>query len=263
MPWVANLDISNNRIETFHNLKQMKKLYHLNLFNNNITYLAPFAFTTLDNTELKTINLNKNSLRRLVKNTFSNLINLKYVNMDFNLIETIESFAFYNLSKLVMISLRNNQIKKIENFAFQLILNKVNLDNTLDLVNNKEISFISVYSFTSINHTIISYDSLVSLRECHSNVFDFYSLDLSKSNLSTLLAGTIKGKFSVLSLDDNILNSFEVNSFSNLSFLTEISFSKNLIKALNFQHAFQYSLKNLTKMDLSSNKISSVDASFF
>jgi Leucine-rich repeat (LRR) protein len=173
MPWVVNLDISNNRIETFHNLKQMKKLNHLNLFNNNITYLAPFAFTTLDNTELKTINLNKNSLRRLVKNTFSNLINLKYVNMDFNLIETIESFAFYNLSKLVMISLRNNQIKKIENFAFQLILNKVNLDNTLDLVNNKEISFISMYSFTSINHTRISYDSLVSLRECHPKQIEY------------------------------------------------------------------------------------------
>jgi Leucine-rich repeat (LRR) protein len=263
MPWVINLDISNNRIETFQNLKQMKKLYHLNLFNNNISYLAPFAFTSLDNTELITIDINANCLGRLVKNTFSNLINLKYVNLDFNRIETIESFAFYNLSKLNMISLRNNQIKKIENFAFQLMLNKGNLDNTLDLVNNKEISLISVYSFTSINHTLFSYDTLVSLKEFHSNILDFYSLDLSKSNVSTLFAGTIKGKFSVLSLNDNILNSFEVNSFSNLSFLTELSFSKNLIHALNFQHAFQYSLKNLTKIDFSSNKISSIDSRFF
>jgi len=225
MPGVSYLDLSNNRIEALDNLKQMTFLSNLNLFNNNISYLAPFVFTSMGSSAcLVSINLYENSLRRLVKNTFSNLAKLKYVNLDFNLIETIESFAFFNLTKLSMISLRNNQIKKIENFAFQL--NKYNIDNTLDLINNKDISIISINSFTSINHTLFSYESLVSMRECHSNVFDFYSLDLSKSNISTLVAGTIRGKFSMLSLDDNILYSFEANSFSNLSFLTEISFLK-------------------------------------
>jgi Leucine-rich repeat (LRR) protein len=263
MPAVTYLDLSNNRIEALDHLEQMTYLSHLNLFNNNISYLVPFAFTSMGNADLVSINLNENSLRQLVKNAFSNLAKLKYVNLDFNRIETIESFAFFNLTKLSMISLRNNQIKKIENFAFQLKLNKDNIDNTLDLINNREISSISINSFTSINHTLFSYDSLLSMRECHYNVFDFYSLDLGKSNVSTLFAGTIKGKFTFLNLNDNSLSLFEANAFSNLSFLAGISFSKNLIKALNFQHAFQYTLKNLTKVDFSSNKISSVDSSFF
>ena len=80
MPWVVNLDISNNRIETFYNLKQMKKLHHLNFFNNNITYLAPFAFTTLDNTELKTINtVLELDIKLLASGSVQKFIRAKYL----------------------------------------------------------------------------------------------------------------------------------------------------------------------------------------
>ena len=75
-------------------------------------------------------------------------------------------------------------------------------------------------------------------------------LDLSQNSIATLEENTIKGHFVQLSLEDNILESFsfQQNSFGNLTNLKEISFVKNLIRKLNFGHAFQFDLLKLEKL---------------
>jgi Leucine-rich repeat (LRR) protein len=88
-------------------------------------------------------------------------------------------------------------------------------------------------------------------------------LDLSQQNIKILLSNTINGLFHTLYLSDNIISSFETDCFADLPKLREIDLSNNLIEALNFEHAFKTSLKAVTKLNFTDNKIASVEPSFF
>ena len=86
------------------------------------------------------------------------------------------------------------------------------------------------------------------------------SLDLGQNKIESLYSNTIKGHFSRLVLDDNLIkkSSFETNSFGHLPVLREISFSKNLIEQLNFQHAFEFNMTRVETLNFKHNKIDSL-----
>ena len=65
------------------------------------------------------------------------------------------------------------------------------------------------------------------------------TLNLGKNEIRTINENTIKGTFSYLLLDNNLISLFETNSFGQMSNLIEIYFSKNLIKKLDFHYAFK------------------------
>ena len=101
-------------------------------------------------------------------------------------------------------------------------------------------------------------------QQLHSTQDGFLSLDSNK--ISNIQTNTIKGLFNDLSLENNNLNSssFHTNAFGHLPNLKEISFSKNLIRKLNFNHSFQFNLTHLEGLNFKFNKIDYIDSlSFF
>ena len=64
-------------------------------------------------------------------------------------------------------------------------------------------------------------------------------------------------------LSDNLISLFQPNSFSFLPNLTEIYLSKNLIRKLNFQFAFEFKLLMLKTLDFIHNKIDFIDGENF
>ena len=123
-----------------------------------------------------------------------------------------------------------NKIFSIEDFS----LNFLDSDFSLDLFGNKNISKISSDSLSNVFYSHFSYESVFLLKNYHYSWFKTEILDLSKSGIIMLNENTIKGTFSNLILSNNLISSFEPNSFGVLPNLTEISFRKNLIKKLDF-----------------------------
>ena len=73
----------------------------------------------------------------------------------------------------------------------------------------------------------------------------------------------IKGYFRTLNLEDNVIGSFEKNSFGELPNLVEISFNKNLFTRLDFEEAFGCELVILTRLSFKFNRIIAISENFF
>lgn len=136
---LERFDLSSNRLsaiesDTFHNLKILK---YLNLANNQIESINPFAFSD-DTRYLVELNLsnnliNDNSIEFLL---FASLTNLKYLLMDNNKLTMLSHHLLFNLYKLEYLSLRANNL-----IAFELFkLNKNSL-KTIDLSFNENLKF--------------------------------------------------------------------------------------------------------------------------
>ena len=94
-------------------------------------------------------------------------------------------------------------------------------------------------------------------------LFDLITLDLSASKIATVSAFSIHGLFRRLIMRENSISVFESNSFGHMPYLTEIDLSKNLVKELNFEEAFEFTLENLTRLDAKYNTIKSISPAFF
>ena len=96
----------------------------------------------------------------LVNFTFSNLKYVLLIYLDENLIEIIETNSFFNLTNVNLISLKNNRIKFVEDHSFS----SLNIEYSLELFGNKNLSKISPFSFSNVSFSHLSYESVVSLK---------------------------------------------------------------------------------------------------
>ena len=247
------IEASSNLIESIIELKKLVELKFINLFSNQIRNLS-FLFNE-KYFNLERINLNMNQLKNVASFSFSNLSKLSLIYLDENLIETLETNSFYNLSKIELISLRKNRIKSIADFLFHFL----KLDFSLDLFGNKNISQIYSNSMSNVFYAYISYESICSLTNYNFVWLQMETLNLGKNEIRTINENTIKGTFSYLLLDNNLISLFETNSFGQMSNLIEIYFSKNLIKKLDFHYAFRFQISTLEFIDFSHNQIEFID----
>ena len=192
-------------------------------------------------TKLQVIFLSNNKIKSLKSDTFGEMTDLYLINLDNNLIEDLNQGAFNGLTGLNYLSLKNNSITKIADDLFA----SMNQTNRVAL-NKNNISELSPNSFKNVNHLQIDYELFTSNFKNYSKLyFIFVCLDLSQQAIEKLYSSTIKGLFSKLILENNLIKEFETNSFADLNNLVEISFSNNLIQSLNFQSAFTTQLKLL------------------
>ena len=242
------LFLFSNQIESLEGSPNLNKIEYLDLQNNNISFIGGFYFTK--SISLKSIFLMNNVLKSIQNLTFSHLNKLIVINLDYNIIETIQMHSFYNLPQIQYIYIRYNRIKTISDFSF---VSKTMF--SLILYGNEDIEHISPNSFSNMSLVHFSYESLLELKTFDYNYFKMDVLDLKNCRIKTLRENIVKGYFSKLILSLNILSAFENDSFGYLPNLKEISFSKNVIKKLNFQNAFQFKLLGLEKLDFQFNKI--------
>ena len=122
---------------------------------------------------------------------------------------------------------------------------------------------ISLTSFYVISDLKFSYASLCLLKAFNRSYFRVRTLDLSRNNISTVYANTIKGLFTYLILEENIIASFESNAFGSMPNLVDINFANNVIRHLHFDDAFEFNQSRVNKLDFSFNEIKALFGEFF
>ena len=244
------LDLYSNHIHSVQGLENLTQLTTLYLSSNQIQ-----SIQGLENlTQLTTLSLYSNQIHSV--QGLENLINLKStLYLANNCIKEIYQFQFIKLSLLESININNNRITTIGHNAFN--------GRYLNLFKNDFISNITISSFNNIDSLRISYKSLILLRNHSHESFSVNTMDLSRNKIPTVYKHTIKGLFHYLNLKYNSIQMFEDEAFRNMPNLIEIDFSQNLIKKLDFQASFEYTLTNLTKLDLHMNEIKSITSHFF
>ena len=127
-----------------------KSLKYLNLNLNSISKIEKNTFDQLIKLEKLFISCNSLTSSMLDSNPFlfKYLFNLRELNLSSNSIEYLSPNLFYNLNKLTTIDLSSNSIRFIHNYAF----NKLSSLKNLHLKNNSHLlTFESYKSFNELN----------------------------------------------------------------------------------------------------------------
>jgi Leucine-rich repeat (LRR) protein len=195
--------------------------------------------------------LMNNNFQRITNLIFINNEALEYINYDNNQIREIEPSAFFSLNRLTFLS-RNNSIKIIYDFMFSNFIH-------FDLLSNN-VSIIYESSFKNVSSLYLDYSSLVVFKDLNYSYLKIQFLYLNNQKIERIIKNNLKGLYSKLDLSFNLLtsNSFEIHSFGYLPNLIEISFSNNLIAALDFNDAFQYNMSEIKLLNFENNKISTI-----
>uniref|UniRef100_A0A0K0DZJ9 LRRCT domain-containing protein n=1 Tax=Strongyloides stercoralis TaxID=6248 RepID=A0A0K0DZJ9_STRER len=257
------LIMDNNKINNLNYLSRYCNSLEIFSGNNNdITDLEPDNIEPLDFYNLKTFNLAKNKLTRIVGQTFRELPNLQIINLANNKIEEINSFAFNFLLNVTEINLSGNQLKTVSENAFH---NLPRLEK-LNFAGNKISKIFERRIFRSVNN-------LVSLNLSHNNLKKFNAkivsfepiglkvLDLSSNKLQKIDIGYMKQSLIKIFLNNNNLLTTDRKIFQDFCKLKFIDLSFNEI--LNVPMDSFFGSKLLEHVILSHNSISKLKASTF
>lgn len=150
-------DIREIRTSTFRGYDRLEYLY---INNNKITSIAAGAFQPFATT-LQSLDLGRNSLSRLDRSTFENMVNLNQLDLRWNQIVTIQSQAFNDMQNLTILLLSNNAINSLALDVFDglVSLRSLHLDsNRLVQVNSRLFA-----NLRSLLHLRLSNNSITSL----------------------------------------------------------------------------------------------------
>lgn len=114
------LNISFNRIQILEKNAFIKRGYAaletLDISNNNISDINPYAFTGLD--QIKQLILGHNNLLSLQQDVFEPLINLKELDLQRNKLSTILPQTMSPMKKLIYLDLRYNKLTDFDKGIF-------------------------------------------------------------------------------------------------------------------------------------------------
>lgn len=201
--------------------------------------------------ELSSLDLRLNNLKVLEGNLFKNTKKLDYVDVSYNRIEKIDSRVFQGIKSLTQIYLHCNNLALIEPGSFD----NMNLEK-LTLNDNKLVKFdfqtLNVQALSLHNNTI---NQIVKNSETNVNIIYLF---VPYNNLTSLDPLTFKQfkRIQLLTANNNFIQHLSSTIFQGMTNLTEIDLSSNKIKSIE-KGAF-YNLK-LLKLDLSDNLLLEFD----
>ncbi|XP_066257411.1 immunoglobulin domain and leucine-rich repeat-containing protein 2 [Euwallacea similis] len=142
MEHMTELDLSHNYLATFldHFFKFNKYIEILRLNSNRISKLTSNALADL--TELRKLDLGRNSLRHIAQGLFDSLHKLEYLNLADNPLTDLASGTFRGLRNLVELNLSGNKFTQLTfglmHFSPHLL--SLSLDNTsIEEIHNSEL----------------------------------------------------------------------------------------------------------------------------
>lgn len=269
------LNITNGSLATIrrHEFQGAQKLNFLYLPNNRLSHLKANCFEGADN--LYEINLSRNVIENVDENAFSGLSFLSTLDLSHNQITTIEVKTFANLGRLFNLNLAHNNIKELDPFTFYYC---VKLDR-LNLNHNRLVRLTITTPFNELRSLKVENNQIWNLTVLAGEVRQpRWMLRLHAANN---LLWNLTTNFNVRELDlysNNFMNiSFLVHHASTLQFLSlgnnpllvvnyKVINKLEKLKTLNLTdlgiHDFTDSslnLPNLEKLDLSNNRLESVD----
>lgn len=263
LPTLETLNLSRNRIRSIDAAAfdlmphEVSQLDTLDLGYNRLRKLEDFVFEELIN--LTSLQLHNNELRALNEYTLSGLVDLKQLNLGHNDIETVHASAFSNNSKLTHLRMHANEIESLPEEVFSN-LTELKL---LNLSHNRFEEFPNVLSaLSNLRVVTVSENDLTTLP---ANAFEHNTelthVYLSGNDISSLPSGAFSGlaKLRSLSLAKNELTA--VPDVSGLSRLLNLWLYSNRIGVLP-SNAFS-GLSNLRNLHLLKNQISSIESNAF
>ena len=235
-------------------------MYELHIKNNNITWLAEYSFTSLNN--LNALYLEVNLLTMLSNSVFENLSKLQILSLHDNKISYLEEKVFQALEYLSELYLNRNQLVSLPTGMFKNCGRLI----FLDLEENK-LTSLSQTLFNGLQGMLLLslVDNQIQSLDVNTlkNVRSLWYLYLNENKLKYLPVGIFQELklLQFLSLSDNQIVSLDANIFKNLTMLTMLYISGNELKTL--PAGIFDELKFLQFLSLSDNQIMSLDANIF
>jgi Leucine-rich repeat (LRR) protein len=268
---LQTLDLSDNSLAHIdqNHFKRLSSLVHLNLSKNVLIRLEQGSYRFLN--QLKELNLGFNSLFKVSVNTlFSNesMILLENLNLQSNVINELDMNSFAGLEKLAELNLNDNDFKmkviekktnsviilpnltylKVRNAPIQLI-GQFNLSNILEIdFTNSQLSHSVIQSLPFETIRIIQLAGISKIITLNFSFWNNFGQNLSHIDLSFNKIGNLSVLFSKISYPHNIKDLVLRSTSLNDSFFTLINL---------------YFYSSISRLDLSSNKITAVPYLFF
>jgi len=234
------LDLSGNRIGDvdMEAWTPVPLLSTLQLYDNVID--GPLNSTRLSGlTRLQELRLDGNRLSEMTPDAFQLLPILRKLNLARNLIPALPDSVFSANTVLQEVDLSQNEIRGLGNDVF----NETRRLTTLSLHSNL-ISTLPIYVFRHMNN----------LRTLH----------LQRNSISGVLSNSLSGLSGIryLDLSHNRIGSLPQGIFDPLGLVKTMSLASNQIAVVE-RHPFKSAAGNIESLDLSNNRLVSVNADWF
>lgn len=163
---IRKLDLEDNQIQFIKNAKRpIEYLEVLNLSKNLITRISNETFEGL--IRLRGLNLSQNEISTLEPFALSKMTNLEVLNMRSNKLKSLESNCFVGIKKLTSLDLSSNELSTIPDGLFSDMENLVKLN-----LERNNIAFIGITGFSglvSLTHLDLTGNWLANV---HPDVFE-------------------------------------------------------------------------------------------
>lgn len=277
------LDLSHNLIVTVPKdyFLDASEILHLNLSHNSIELIDNSTFEGLS--KLKTLSLTNNKLIQF-GSSIGRLKNLQVLRLDFNYLEYLDDMKITASSSLQKLIVNNNKIKDIVN-TLQDAFNLTELDlsyNNIDSIVKSQFTNASSLTWVDLSHNNISRLEATTFKGKHITYFKvhnnhFYGslddkqfegintdeLDLSGGNITILESELFVGQnlqFRLLNFSNNFIFNIKNSSFHNLKLLTVLDLSNNKLQSIDFD---KKDLGNLRQYHLKNNLINKITKGMF
>ncbi|KAM4710105.1 toll-like receptor 3 [Discoglossus pictus] len=292
-----NMQLGPNLVEALSSALAGTEIQVLSLINVQLARIHNTTFNKLENTNLISLNISKNSLLEIDDKSFGTLKYLETLNLEHNQVSHISPYTFYGLSNLKSLYLgqffNTTKASRIDDLSFQWMTNL----EYLNMGDNK------IPGFTENTFTNLTSLKMLNLSECNGNLQTITKktfVSLSNSPLLVLLltkTGIAKLEneaFSSLSQLQNLdlglnrinqelfgleflgLQSIEVlylsynnrlainrNSFIYVPSLKKLYLRKSGLTFTEFDPSPFNNLTSLTLLDLSNNNIANIEENVF
>ena len=264
-PLLHHLDLSCNQISelTENMFDSFPLLTKLDLRCNELCKLSPGCFRGLS--KLQELNLRCNRLRDLPSAAFNDLVNLRKLNLASNQLSLVTRDLFKPLQRLTRLSLSQNPIESIEDDSFASCKDIFSLS-----LSHCKLKAIHNRMFTGLC------DSLVNLHLDNNLINSFQiktddgeSVEIKNANMTRReLEMAVKYLFAGfrsllrLELQHNQFTKLDLKVFGHLRNLTILDLSSNKIDQLNDQ-AFERMFGRNGFLDLSKNQLTKISRAAF
>lgn len=255
------MDLSNNElhqisVEVFNNMTKLKVLkLNGNNFNDTVDILDIFNYTR----NLESLNISSNVIRYIVNGTFQLLNSLQTLDISNNSISKTFSDTFKGMQSLKALYLDHNNIRDINRTSLLPLTSLEIIDLSHNMIDN---IIDNVTMPETLTHVNLEENILSKFPKCF-NKTNLKSLNLRSNIIATMKGNRTKDLQSLerIDLSFNQLDSFDNASFINMTSLSDLNLSFNIISGILSADVFR-GTENLTMLNLKKNYISNIEKFF-
>ncbi|XP_052084445.1 slit homolog 1 protein-like [Mytilus californianus] len=249
-------DLHQISAEVFNSMTELKILkLNGNAFNDTADFLDIFNYTQ----NLEVLNISSNGISHIVNDTFQLLKSLQTLDLSNNSISKTFSDTFKGMQSLKALYLHHNDIRDINRTSLLPLTSLETIDLSHNMIDNILDNVTMPQALTNVN---LEENILSKFPKCFNNT-TLKSLNLRSNIIATMKGNRTKDLQSLerLDLSFNQFDSFDNVSFINMTSLSDLNLSFNIISGDLSADVFR-GTENLTILNLKKNYISNIEKFF-